>query len=161
MLRQDLVKNFCCISEPDLYNGTKRLIEKYHNEVIKCILLIYSCPISKLSMQQKLTFFAETRHSFGHTALMLSGGASFGKFHYGVIDALLENDIMPRTVCGSSIGSLILGIMCVRPYSEARNFMKDPTEVFSMPTVRYKGENLWQRIKMTLRGQSIVCTETM
>ena len=54
-LRQDLVKNFCCISEPDLYNkahyGTKRLIEKYHNEVIKCIQLIYSCQTTNLSLQ--------------------------------------------------------------------------------------------------------------
>ena len=101
-------------------------------------------------MQQKLTFFAETRHSFGHTALMLSGGASFGKFHFGVIEALLENDIMPRTICGSSIGSLIAASMCCMPYSEALNFIKNPEVVFAEPILTYKGDNIWLRIKMTL-----------
>jgi hypothetical protein len=40
-LRQDLQKNIGGICNPCLYNvtkvGTKRLIEDYHNEIIKCI----------------------------------------------------------------------------------------------------------------------------
>ena len=44
-LRQDLVKNIGGIGNPSLYDfchfGTKRMIEKYHNEVIKCIRSIY------------------------------------------------------------------------------------------------------------------------
>jgi predicted acylesterase/phospholipase RssA len=94
------------------------LIEKYHNEVIKCIKLIYYSKTSKLSLQQKMTFFAETRHSFGHTALMLSGGATFGKFHFGVIKALLEHDLFPRTICGASVGSSVAAAICCRPYEE-------------------------------------------
>lgn len=54
MLRQDLVKNFCNISDASLYNkshhGTKSLIQKYHKEVVKCIKLIFSCDNSKLSL---------------------------------------------------------------------------------------------------------------
>lgn len=119
-LRQDLVKNIGTISDPNLYNrchfGTKRLIEKYYNEVIKCIKLIYFTKASKLTLQQKLTFFAETRHSFGYTALMLSGGANFGKYHIGVVKALYENDLLPRTVCGASVGSLVASCICARPY---------------------------------------------
>jgi predicted acylesterase/phospholipase RssA len=92
------------------------LIEKYHNEVIKCIRLIYYSKSSKLSLQQKLTFFAETRHSFGHTALMLSGGATFGKYHFGVIKALYEYDLLPRTICGASVGSLVAAAICAKPY---------------------------------------------
>jgi predicted acylesterase/phospholipase RssA len=94
------------------------LIEKYHNEVIKCIKLIYFSKTAKLSLQQKLTFFAETRHSFGHTALMLSGGATFGKFHFGLLKALYDYDLMPRTMCGSSIGSLVSAAICSKPYEE-------------------------------------------
>jgi TAG lipase/lysophosphatidylethanolamine acyltransferase len=44
-LRQDLVKNIGNISDPQLYNqchfGTKRNIEKYIDEVIKCVRAIY------------------------------------------------------------------------------------------------------------------------
>ena len=49
-----------------------------------------------VSLQKKMQFFAETRHSFGHTALMLSGGATFGKFHFGLIKALVFS-ISPST----------------------------------------------------------------
>ena len=72
-----MVKNLGGIATPSLYGqchfGTKRLIEKYHNEVIKCIQLIYYYKGTKLTLEQKIEFFAETRHSYGRTALLLSG----------------------------------------------------------------------------------------
>jgi len=44
-LRQDLHKNMGGIANPVLYEecmqGTKHLIEKYHNEVIKCVRYIF------------------------------------------------------------------------------------------------------------------------
>ena len=93
-LRQDLVKNIGNICEPDLYNkchrGTKKLIEKYHNEIIRCIRKIYFSKPQKISPQLKVKFFAETRQSYGQTALLLSGGASFAKFHSGLLKALWE-----------------------------------------------------------------------
>lgn len=65
-----------------------------------------------------MTFFAETRHSFGHTALLLSGGATFGKFHFGVLKALYEYDLLPRTICGASVGSVVAAAFCSRSYEE-------------------------------------------
>ena len=116
-IRQDLVKNICNISVAPLYNqchlGTKRIIEKYIEEVIKCIKIIYYADPNMMSIESKLEFFAETRHSYGRTALLLSGGASFGKFHFGLLKALHEQDLFPRIICGSSVGSLVLaGIAC-------------------------------------------------
>lgn len=32
-------------------------------------------------MDEKLNFFRETRHAFGRTALLLSGGGGLGSFH--------------------------------------------------------------------------------
>ena len=118
-LRQDLVKNIGNISCPQLYNqchfGTKRNIEKYIDEVIKCVRAIYHADPTLMGIESKLEFFAETRHSYGRTALLLSGGASFGKFHFGVLKALWEQDLFPKIVCGSSIGSLILASFCCAP----------------------------------------------
>lgn len=34
-----------------------------------------------LSLEDKLTFLRETRHAFGRTALVLSGGGALGAFH--------------------------------------------------------------------------------
>lgn len=121
-LRQDLQKNIGRISNPKLYGqthfGTKRIIERYHNEVIRCIRLIYECPSSQMSLQQKLTFFGETKQSFGNSAIMLSGGASFGRYHFGFLKALHEQDLMPRIICGSSAGALVAGLVCSRPYEQ-------------------------------------------
>ena len=71
-----------------------------------------------MSIETKLEFFAETRHSYGRTALMLSGGAHFGKFHFGLLKALYEQDLMPRIICGSSIGSVLAAIAATCPYEE-------------------------------------------
>ena len=71
-----------------------------------------------MSIKTKLEFFAETRHAYGRTALMLSGGANFGKFHVGLLKALHEQDLMPRIICGSSIGSVVAAIASSAPYEE-------------------------------------------
>ena len=73
-----------------------------------------------MGRESKLEFFAETRHAYGRTALLLSGGASFGKFHFGLIRALYEYDLFPRIVCGSSVGSIIAAGMCSVPYSDMK-----------------------------------------
>jgi predicted acylesterase/phospholipase RssA len=49
---------------------------------------------------------------------MLSGGAHFGKFHFGLLKALYEQDLMPRIVSGSSVGSLVLAAVCSKPIDE-------------------------------------------
>ena len=51
---------------------------------------------------------------FGRSALMLSGGATLGMFHLGVIKALHEQDLLPRVLSGSSAGAIIAGMVCVR-----------------------------------------------
>lgn len=38
---------------------------------------------SVLSKKSKISFFREMRHAYGRTALVLSGGGSFGFFHFG------------------------------------------------------------------------------
>ena len=58
--------------------------------------------------------------------MFLSGGASFGKFHFGVLKALYENDLMPRTIAGSSVGALIASSIAGHKYSDLwKIFNKD------------------------------------
>ena len=107
------------------YTGTKQLIEEYHNEIIKCIQFIYYYDNTKLSLEKKFKFFAETKHSYGNTALFLSGGASFGKYHLGIIKALYENDLLPNIIVGSSAGSIVCCMIASLKYSEVWKFF-DP-----------------------------------
>ena len=129
------------MSNPQLYQqchlGTKKNIEKYIEEVHKCIRTIYHAEPSKMTLERKLTFFAETRHSYGKTALFLSGGASFGKWHFGLLRALYEQDMFPRIMVGASVGALISSIVCTRPYSEMPKLF-DPNYIFEHPIIGLK-----------------------
>jgi TAG lipase/steryl ester hydrolase/phospholipase A2/LPA acyltransferase len=40
-----------------------------------------SWPDSELPLDEKMSFFKVTRHAFGRTALLLSGGGGLGTFH--------------------------------------------------------------------------------
>lgn len=64
-----------------------------------------------LSFDDKLAFLNEARHAYGRTALMLSGGATMGLHHFGVVKSLLDEDLLPRVVCGTSAGALVASIV--------------------------------------------------
>eukprot|EP00347_Sterkiella_histriomuscorum_P000572 403375331 len=158
-LRQDLLKNLGGIASPQLYSychfGTKRLIEKYHNEVIECVRFIYYYKGQKLNLQQKLEFFAETRHSFGRTALLLSGGATFGRFHIGVIKGLCDQDLMPRILCGSSVGSIIAAFICSRRYEDIDQVLNLQPYIDN-PLLKYKINSLGELIINLINGKAIL-----
>ena len=160
-LRQDLVKNIFNTSDPRLYrecfHGTKKLIEDYHNEIILCIKQVYE---SKLTKANKLLFFDETLISYGHTALLLSGGASFGKFHCGLIKALYEQDLLPRIICGSSAGSILAAVMCSMPYDQLhRTFNYDGS--YPMPVLEYKVNGALACLMSMIQGKTIFKTSTL
>ncbi len=48
---------------------------------------------------------------FGRSALLLSGGASMGLQHSGVVKCLLESNLLPRVISGASAGSIVAAIV--------------------------------------------------
>ena len=87
--------------------GTKQLIEDYINEVCECLNVLCDSNTSFMSQSKKLNFFKDVLLSFGRPALLLSGGASLGVFHMGVVKALWEHNLLPQVITGSSAGSII------------------------------------------------------
>lgn len=67
---------------------------------------VYQTHQDELPAEEKLAFFRETRHTFGRTALLLSGGGGLGTFHIGVVKTLFEQRLLPRVLAGSSVGSI-------------------------------------------------------
>lgn len=126
----------------------------------KCIKAVYYSDATNMSIESKLEFFAETRHSYGRTALFLSGGATFGKFHFGLLFALYEQDLMPRIICGSSVGSLILACMSSIPYGKLEKFF-DPNFLFKNNILGYKFENKYEFIWELLKGNVVLDTQTL
>lgn len=87
LLRSGLLRNLGGITDPRLfchsYLGTKHLIESYMDEVVSQLEHVADTSHATLSRQAKIDFFMETRQSFGSSALLLHGGASFGKQEEG------------------------------------------------------------------------------
>lgn len=162
-LRQDLHKNLGGICHPMLYQckvGTKKLIEEFHQETIACIQAIYYYSGSQINIQKKLEFFAETRHSYGHTALFLSGGAGLGKYHFGVVKALYEQDLMPKIIVGSSVGSLVASCICSFKYSHLFKAI-DPTKGIVETFFEYKFNNFLELITKLFKGETILEQEPL
>ncbi|KAI8891667.1 acyl transferase/acyl hydrolase/lysophospholipase [Globomyces pollinis-pini] len=87
--------------------GTKALIEDYIDEVTKQINFICDVDIPGFGINDKLEFLKNTQKAFGRTALLLSGGGTFGLAHMGTVKALWEQKLLPRVVTGSSAGSIV------------------------------------------------------
>ncbi|GJD09851.1 Triacylglycerol lipase SDP1L [Galdieria sulphuraria] len=75
----------------------------------------------EVALQQKnFQFFNEMRHSYGRTALLLSGGAKMGLYHLGVAKALLDQRLLPRVISGSSAGAIIASFIGIFRDEELR-----------------------------------------
>ena len=59
-------------------------------------------------------FFRKARRAFGNTALCLSGGAGMGHYHWGVVHALLHEDLLPNIISGTSAGAVVASFICTR-----------------------------------------------
>lgn len=114
-LREGLHHDLGNMGNPRLFErshvGTKHLIEEYVNQVCESLNYLCDQDIPDFSLSDKLTFFKDTLLSYGRPALLLSGGATLGLFHIGVIKALWERGLLPQVVNGSSIGAIVAGML--------------------------------------------------
>ncbi len=53
-----------------------------------------------METDKKISFLKNIKHALGKTALCLSGGASFGLYHVGVIKTLYLQNMLPRIITG-------------------------------------------------------------
>ena len=102
--------------------GTKDLIERYITSSLETLdrLLDISerAKCDGLETKHILEQVLSARQSFGRSALLLSGGATFGMNHIGVLKALWENHLLPRIISGASAGSIVCAVFCTRTDEE-------------------------------------------
>ncbi len=121
-LREELHGNLGNMANPALYQsaraGTKKLINKYLDEVTTALDLLCDSDVKSLPPSRKRRFFNRAARSFGRSALLLSGGASLGLFHLGVIEELTNEGILPRVITGSSAGAVVGGFLATHSDDE-------------------------------------------
>ncbi|KAG0248541.1 hypothetical protein BG011_010168 [Mortierella polycephala] len=157
LLRTSLSRNLGNVGRPQLYAntiiGTKRLIENYNEEVIRQLNIICDTESDDFSMAAKLEFFTHTRQAFGRTALLLSGGATMGLMHIGVIKTLFESHLLPRIISGSSCGSIIAAILCTRTDEEIPSMFQFETFNYTVfHSVEEKGDVLARLVHFLKNG---------
>ncbi|KAK6205341.1 acyl transferase/acyl hydrolase/lysophospholipase [Scheffersomyces amazonensis] len=120
-----LKSNFAGIENRQLYShryyGTKYLVDEYYQEVVLAINQVTDSP--KLSQSVKRKFFRIVSKNYGKTALCLSGGACFAYTHFGIVKALLDNDLLPSIISGTSGGGLVAALACTRTDEELKKLL--------------------------------------
>ncbi|KAG4417150.1 hypothetical protein IFR04_009719 [Cadophora malorum] len=108
--------------------GTKDLIERYIDSTLDTIRsLVDKSKISLpdgLETKDILEQVVYARQAFGRSALLLSGGATFGMNHVGVLKALFEAKLLPRIISGASAGSIVCAVLCTRIDEEIPDVLK-------------------------------------
>ncbi|ORX37891.1 acyl transferase/acyl hydrolase/lysophospholipase [Kockovaella imperatae] len=102
----------------ETFYGTKTMVEQHIREVATSLDFIRTA--TDVSLEEKRAFFRAINKNYGSSALCLSGGASFGYYHFGVIRAFLEADLLPRVVTGTSAGALAAALLCTRTDEELK-----------------------------------------
>ena len=123
LLRAGLIRNLggigkSCLFQHHCHIGTKILIEEYIDEVVKQIDRIAWMEEEEITNLMKIDYFSDVLQSFGRTALIFHGGASFGLCHLGVAKALYNSKMLPKVICGSYIGALMAGLICSKSSTE-------------------------------------------
>ncbi|KAL5339128.1 patatin-like phospholipase domain-containing protein [Aspergillus crustosus] len=125
LLEACVKNNFAGVENPRLYSeaysGTKDLVQEYIDEVHACIEVIAESRQAK--DEDKYHHFKHLDTNFGRTALCLSGGATFAYYHFGVVRALLDNEVLPSIIAGTSGGALVAALVGTRTDDELKELL--------------------------------------
>ncbi|RLM00942.1 hypothetical protein CFD26_100619 [Aspergillus turcosus] len=125
LIRTSLSRDLGNMSNVALYRhshvGTKDLIDRYITTALDTISTLVELSGKKcdaLELRYMLDQLLAARQAFGRSALLFSGGATFGMNHIGVLKALYEAKMLPRIISGASAGSIVCAVFCTRTDDE-------------------------------------------
>lgn len=128
-LNEGIHGNMAGMGKPALYRdaklGTKHLIEDYVNEIRDSLDYLSPPRFKGIPYAERVEFFQRASHCYGRSALMLSGGGTLGYFHLGVCKALIEQELLPVVISGSSAGAFVAAVVGSRGDREFLSLFKD------------------------------------
>jgi hypothetical protein len=133
LLQPCISRSYCGINNEKLFRdmrpalaGSKFIVEEFVSEMARSINFVAALEC-KIGLQPRLQWMLEARHSHGKTALLLSGGASFGLYHLGVVKALHRAGMLPKILAGSSAGSIMAAMVATRANDQEMEDLFDGT----------------------------------
>ena len=125
VLNEGIHGNMSGMGRPILYDraltGTKRLIDNYVNAIAEALKTIAESPSNQISLQDRVDFFRRASHCFGRSALMLSGGGGLIYSHHGVVQTLIEQDLLPNVISGASAGAWVSALLAMYTNNELKS----------------------------------------
>lgn len=114
-MQESLHRTLGELTDPNLYSvakaGTKFLVGEYLDNIETTLNYLCDEDFPGVSFGRKRVLFKHATRNFGCSALMLSGGGAFGLYHLGVIKTLLEHQVLPRVIAGTSMGAIVAGLV--------------------------------------------------
>lgn len=132
LIRTSLSRNLGGMNNTRLYRhshvGTKVLIDNYIESTLETLTSLLDISALQGSSNSKpteadpqrldsrivLEQLLAARQAFGRSALLLSGGGTFGMNHIGVVKCLWEQNLLPRIISGSSAGSIVCAVLATK-----------------------------------------------
>ncbi|KAL6788371.1 lipid particle protein [Trichoderma sp. SZMC 28012] len=125
LLEACVKNNFVGVENPRLYSqtyyGTKNLVQNFVDDVEKSLRFLLNT--EHLDADEKRILFKHVHANYGRTALCLSGGATFAYYHIGVVKAMLDADLLPDVITGTSGGALIAGLVATHTNDELKELL--------------------------------------
>ncbi|MEL6343295.1 MAG: DUF3336 domain-containing protein [Myxococcota bacterium] len=107
--------------------GTKHLVDDYLDAVGAALQWLVDAP--GLTRHHKRQMVEQADRVHGRPALLLSGGATLGFYHLGVVKALWEQNLLPEVLCGASMGAMVAGGIATRTDAELAEMWDHPEDL--------------------------------
>ncbi|KAI1973896.1 Lipase 5 [Ophidiomyces ophidiicola] len=163
-IRTTFSRDLANMTNPDLYGrayiGSKNLIDLYVTTAVNAVSMVLQL-VDELDLNVEESQFLlhqlqASRQAFGRSALLLSGGATFGMNHTGVVKTLWQMRLLPRIISGSSAGGVIAGVLCTHTDDEIPKILSSLAyEDFCVFEPRNEVESVIRRLKRFLQTGSL------
>lgn len=160
-LHESIYRHQTDLTAPHLYavaqSGTKQIVDDYLRAVESALAAIVSKQHPGMPPAAKQAALRAARDNLGQPALLLSGGASMGFFHLGVVKALFEQGLLPQVICGASIGALIAAGVCARSDAELDTLLADVNTIYRLGIKFLPPRQAWSRGGLLDQAQLRTC----
>ncbi len=130
VLTESVYRHLADLRSPEVYglalSGTKQVVTDFLDEVEASLRWLAETPIPGLSAADTRARFEAAWKVYGRSALMLSGGATWGFFHIGVVKSLFQEGLLPAILSGASTGAMVAAGIGARTDAELAELFAHP-----------------------------------
>ncbi len=159
LLQESLHRHLNDVLEPELYTtalgGTKHLVRRWLEAVERVIDGLVDLDSPDWPTHRKLEVVSRAYKNLGRSGLLLSGGATLGFYHMGVVRALWRAGLLPEVIVGASMGAMVAAGVCARDADELKTLFA--TDQPDIETVGLE----WRPLLEALRTRTLMRPERM